>query len=153
MNWFFFCSLLSPWFQTRDALPKEDNSCFCQCHWSARQIFVPFGNHNVFFFCYSQQMLFNAVDGFWIYYCSLYENPMNGNNRNNDKNIASEWEQPNKLMRSEITRKKWNERTLKRERDAVGQILAENTVRLREIPENQERQLKRGQQINEWNII
>lgn len=40
-----------------------------------------------------------------------------------------------------------------RERDAVGQILVENTVRLREIPENQERQLKRGQQINEWNII
>lgn len=119
MNWFFFCSLLSPWFRTRDALPKEDNSRFCQCHWSAHQIFVPFGNHNVFFFCYSQQMLFNAVDGFWIYYCSLYENPMNGNNRNNDKNIASEWEQPNKLMRSEITRKKWNERTWKRERETL----------------------------------
>lgn len=41
----------------------------------------------------------------------------------------------------------------KREKDAIGQILVENTVRLREIPENQERQLKRGQQINEWNII
>lgn len=153
MNWFFSALFSHHGFEPETLCLRKIIAVFCQCHWSAHQIFVPFGNHNVFFFlllrnkCYS--MLSMAFESIIVPFMKIQwtgttetttkTSPANENSRTN-------WCEVKLHAKSEMN-------AHKREKDAIGQILVENTVRLREIPENQERQHKRGQQINEWNII
>lgn len=116
---------------------------FCKCHWNCTNFFF-YTQPHLIFFCLKQMLFFSCCRWFWIYYGSLCKNPMNGKAKIPEKRTN----RPNKLIRTKQNMKckihmqkpsrKWTHERL-------------NQSGIKEMRRNWERQLKRGQQINEWN--
>lgn len=116
---------------------------FCKCQWNLHQFFSLYATTFNFFLCETNvvfSMLSMVLNLLW----SLCKNPMNGKAKIPEKRTN----RPNKLIRTKQNMKckihmqkpsrKWTHERL-------------NQSGIKEMRRNWERQLKRGQQINEWN--